>query len=184
MILSPVIANDVNDSFCHWGWTCPHWLEKQIINWIYYTWLHALECWKHINFQKFGPIFVQSWIRPSRFEQLLSTHPSQAFPKNSQNFVRTVLRHIRIFVKFLSAQGSGIWRELPRSCYRVRQNFCPDQGLWLFRKFRWFCPDWHPAVFKISSKSVRIVTRPPLTITRGPVPIRVSTCPETSRITP
>jgi len=56
MILSPVIANDVNDSFCHWGWTCPHWLEKQIINWIYYTWLHALECWKHINFQKFGPI--------------------------------------------------------------------------------------------------------------------------------
>jgi len=78
-------------------------------------WLHALECWKHINFQKFGPIFVRSRIRPSRFEQLLSTHPSQAFPKILQNFVWTVLRHIRIFVKFLSAQGSGIWREFPRS---------------------------------------------------------------------
>jgi len=61
--------------------------------------------WKHINFQEFGPIFVRNRIRPSRFEQLLSAHPPQAFPKICpdspeaypdfrQILVRTGIRHL------------------------------------------------------------------------------------------
>ena len=46
--------------------------------------------------------------------------------------------------------------------YTMIQNFHPDAGCWPFQKFCQFCPDWLLAFFKISTKSVRIVTKPPL----------------------
>ena len=82
--------------------TCTHW---QIWN--------CSDIWK--NSKHFGLIFVWNWIRPSRFEPLLSTHTGQAFPKISQNFVWTIIRHIWILVKFLSTQVSDIWHEFCRS---------------------------------------------------------------------
>ena len=81
--------------------------------------------WYLKKFQHFGPIFVHNRIRPSRFEPVLSAPLDQAFPKISQNFVRTVIRHIRIFIKFLSAQGSGIWREFPRSSHSTHNHTQP-----------------------------------------------------------
>ena len=43
--------------------------------------------------------------------------------------------------------------------YIPKSNFCPDEGPWPFRDFHQYCPDWLPAVFKNSPKSVWIGIR-------------------------
>ena len=50
--------------------------------------------------------------------------------------------------------------------YILRQNFCPERGLWQFQKIPQFCWDLLLAFSKFSENFVRIVTRPHLPLPR------------------
>ena len=66
--------------------------------------------------------FCPDWIRPPKFGPFLSAHLAHTCAGNFQKFVRTGLWPVRVFVKFLSAQGSVIEQDFHRSYYNIAQS--------------------------------------------------------------